>query len=135
MGAFLDPVADKLLVCVCLVLLTSELRLARLPTAVIVGREVAVSALREWAAGRGASKRVAVSSIGKLKTAVQMISLLLLMLARPGNEGMTQAAMSLQALGLGSLYLSALLACMSAYKYAHALWPLLSNEGANHRDD
>ena len=123
-GAFLDPVADKLLVCVCLVLLSAELGMAvALPTAAIVGREVTVSALREWAAGRGQRSLVAVGSYGKLKTAVQMLSLTLLMLARPGTSGMTDLRAATQYVGIGLLYVAAVFAGVSAYEYAQAAWP------------
>ena len=86
-GAFLDPVADKLLVCACLVLLTGAMGMAvAIPTTVIVSREIAVSALREWMASRGKSGLVAVGWWGKLKTAAQMTSLLLLLAARAGER-------------------------------------------------
>ena len=80
-GAFLDPVADKVLVCTCLVLLSGALgALIALPTAVIVCREVSVSALREWMGQRGERAAVAVGFSGKAKTAAQMVALQLLLL-------------------------------------------------------
>ncbi|KAL3902677.1 MAG: hypothetical protein SGPRY_011968 [Prymnesium sp.] len=84
-GSFLDPVADKLLVCSTLSLLSGTLGAAvAIPTACIVSREIAISALREWMAGKGRRGEVAVGVWGKLKTASQMSALLLLLLARPG---------------------------------------------------
>lgn len=77
LGQFLDPVADKLIVAVALVLLTSQqqhLPYFAIPAAIIVGREIGVSALREWMAELGKSTSVAVSFIGKLKTSIQMVA-------------------------------------------------------------
>lgn len=74
-GAFLDPVADKLMVCAALVLLTKLDRVDALVAFVIIGREITISALREWMAQLGASRSVAVSFIGKLKTTAQMIAI------------------------------------------------------------
>ena len=82
LGAFLDPVADKLMVAVVLVILLQanpSIALA-LPVAVIIGREITVSALREWMSELGARTQVAVSSLGKVKTAAQMIAIVLLIL-------------------------------------------------------
>ena len=74
-GAFLDPVADKFLVCAALLVLVHLGRLHALVALVIIGREIAISALREWMAQIGASRSVAVHMAGKLKTAVQMIAI------------------------------------------------------------
>jgi CDP-diacylglycerol--glycerol-3-phosphate 3-phosphatidyltransferase len=74
-GAFLDPVADKFLVCAALLVLVHEQRLHALVALVIIGREIAISALREWMAQIGASRSVAVHMIGKVKTVVQMIAI------------------------------------------------------------
>lgn len=74
-GAFLDPVADKILVCAALLVLVHEQRVHALVALVIVGREIAISALREWMAQIGASRSVAVHMIGKVKTAVQMVAI------------------------------------------------------------
>ena len=88
LGAFLDPVADKLMVCIALVLIVAEPNLQfdyitsafiTVPAAVIVAREIIVSALREWMAEIGKRTKVAVSRIGKLKTAVQMLALVILL--------------------------------------------------------
>ena len=124
LGAFLDPVADKLLVCTCLVLLSGAAGpVVAAPTAVIVCREVAVSALREWMGSRGKSSAVAVGWWGKAKTATQMASLLLLLIAQPGANSATHLA------GLALLYVATLLACTSGFQYAAAAWPSMSDEG------
>tara|TARA_R110002072_G_scaffold1559_8_gene12967 strand:- start:6336 stop:6908 length:573 start_codon:yes stop_codon:yes gene_type:complete len=84
-GAFLDPVADKLLVVMALVLLTANYPSPWfvVPTAVLIGREVFISALREWMAGRNQRDLVAVGYIGKVKTTVQMIAIIVLMAYTP----------------------------------------------------
>lgn len=74
-GAFLDPVADKFLVCSTLLVLVHLQRLDALVALVIIGREIAISALREWMAQIGASRSVAVHMLGKLKTTVQMVAI------------------------------------------------------------
>ncbi|MFY8086534.1 MAG: CDP-diacylglycerol--glycerol-3-phosphate 3-phosphatidyltransferase [Rubrivivax sp.] len=74
-GAFLDPVADKFLICAALLVLVDLNRLEVLVALVIIGREIAISALREWMAQIGASSSVAVHMLGKVKTAVQMIAI------------------------------------------------------------
>ncbi len=74
-GAFLDPVADKFLVCAALLVLLQLDRVNALVALVIIGREIAISALREWMAQIGASRSVAVHMIGKLKTGAQMVAI------------------------------------------------------------
>jgi len=74
-GAFLDPVADKFLVCSTLLVLVHLQRVGALVALVIIGREIAISALREWMAQIGASRSVAVHMLGKLKTTVQMVAI------------------------------------------------------------
>ena len=74
-GAFLDPVADKFLVCASLLVLVHLQRADVFVALIIIGREIAISALREWMAKIGASKSVAVHMIGKLKTTVQMVAI------------------------------------------------------------
>jgi CDP-diacylglycerol--glycerol-3-phosphate 3-phosphatidyltransferase len=74
-GAFLDPVADKFLVCAALLVLVHLNRVHALVAFVIIGREIAISALREWMAQIGASRSVAVHMLGKLKTVVQMVAI------------------------------------------------------------
>ena len=80
-GAFLDPVADKLIVCIALVLVIykNPSMFVLIPSLVIIGREITVSALREWMAELGQRRKVAVSNLGKLKTSVQMISITFLL--------------------------------------------------------
>ena len=74
-GAFLDPVADKFLVCACVLVLVHLQRADVFVALIIIGREIAISALREWMAQIGASKSVAVHFVGKLKTTVQMVAI------------------------------------------------------------
>lgn len=74
-GAFLDPVADKFLVCACVLVLVHLKRTDVFVALIIIGREIAISALREWMAQIGASKSVAVHMVGKLKTVVQMVAI------------------------------------------------------------
>ncbi len=74
-GAFLDPVADKFLVCACVLVLVDLDRADVFVALIIIGREIAISALREWMAQIGAAKSVAVHMIGKLKTVVQMVAI------------------------------------------------------------
>jgi CDP-diacylglycerol--glycerol-3-phosphate 3-phosphatidyltransferase len=74
-GAFLDPVADKILVCAALLVLVKLDRVDVLVALVIIGREIAISSLREWMAQIGASRSVAVHMLGKLKTATQMTAI------------------------------------------------------------
>ena len=74
-GAFLDPVADKILICASLLVLLSDGRVDTLVALIIIGREIAISALREWMAQIGASRSVAVHMLGKLKTVSQMVAI------------------------------------------------------------
>ncbi len=74
-GAFLDPVADKFLVCAALLMLLQMDRVNVLVALIIIGREIAISSLREWMAQIGASKSVAVHMVGKVKTTVQMVAI------------------------------------------------------------
>jgi cardiolipin synthase len=78
-GAFLDPVADKLMVAAALIVLVEFGRVGAIVSLIIIGREIAVSALREWMAGEGQSSSVGVAMIGKVKTAVQMLAILFLL--------------------------------------------------------
>jgi CDP-diacylglycerol--glycerol-3-phosphate 3-phosphatidyltransferase len=82
-GAFLDPVADKFLVCACLLVLVHLGRTDVFVALIIIGREIAISALREWMAQIGASRSVAVHMIGKVKTTVQMVAIPFLLLDAP----------------------------------------------------
>jgi len=135
LGAFLDPVADKLMVVVALVLIVShepsELHflkfnphlLITLPAAVIVGREITISALREWMAEMGARGKVAVSSMGKLKTIFQMTGLSMMLFRSdvwfiPAFE-----------LGVYCLVAAAALTLWSMIVYLRAAWPELMRSG------
>ena len=119
LGAFLDPVADKLLVVTTLVALTASTPGVALPAAVIVAREVAVSALREYCADRGQRDAVAVGGAGKLKTATQMAALLVL------TGRLAPRA------GLGLLRVSAALALYSgALLFAQARPVFAASDGA-----
>lgn len=120
-GAFLDPVADKLIVAVALVLLVEahhNLWLT-LPAIIIISREIVVSALREWMAEIGARAQVAVSDLGKWKTAAQMLALVIL-LAIPPQFSLWVG------LGYALLYISAALTLLSMAQYLRAAWPHLS---------
>lgn len=123
-GAFLDPVADKLIVAVALVaLLTYNNTIAfAVPAAVIIGREIAVSALREWMAALGQRASVAVSMLGKIKTTAQMIAILILL------SGQDLFGLPLQKIGLWLLYVAAILTLHSAILYLRAAWEVLRQE-------
>jgi CDP-diacylglycerol--glycerol-3-phosphate 3-phosphatidyltransferase len=119
-GAFLDPVADKLMVAVALVLLVDEhsnLWLT-LPAAIIIGREIVVSALREWMAELGARAHVAVSKLAKWKTAAQMVALVILLANPPAFTAWVL-------LGYALLIISAVLTLWSMVQYLRAAWPHL----------
>jgi CDP-diacylglycerol--glycerol-3-phosphate 3-phosphatidyltransferase/cardiolipin synthase len=120
-GAFLDPVADKLMVATALVLLVQAIPtpLMAVAAAIIIGREIAISALREWMAQIGSHGRVAVSRVGKFKTTVQMIAVLLLLYREPLWVFPTLE------LGLGLLVIAAALTLWSMAHYLMAAWPAL----------
>lgn len=119
-GAFLDPVADKLMVAVALVLLVEEHAniWLTLPAAIIIGREIVVSALREWMAELGERAQVAVSRWGKWKTAAQMGALVIL-LANPAFFTVWVL------IGYGLLFIAAALTLWSMCQYLLAAWPHL----------
>lgn len=120
-GAFLDPVADKLMVAIALVLLVERYHAwwFSLPAVVIIGREIVISALREWMAEIGKRTRVAVSSIGKIKTMVQMLSIIGFLLIAP------ESSMALQFACMLMLYSAALLTLWSMIVYLRAAWPVM----------
>jgi CDP-diacylglycerol--glycerol-3-phosphate 3-phosphatidyltransferase len=124
LGAFLDPVADKLMVAVALVLLVEADPRAwlALPAIVIIGREITVSALREWMAEIGARAQVAVSAVGKFKTTAQMVSIILLLL----RDSVFGPLVYLP--GLALLYAAAVLTLWSMVIYLRAAWPSLSGQ-------
>jgi CDP-diacylglycerol--glycerol-3-phosphate 3-phosphatidyltransferase len=121
-GAFLDPVADKLMVVVALVLLVqaNPSPWFAIPAAVIVGREIAISGLREWMAEIGKRRRVAVSISGKFKTIAQMVALILLLYREP-LLGLPTAS-----IGFVLLYAAAILTLLSMVVYLRAAWPMLT---------
>jgi CDP-diacylglycerol--glycerol-3-phosphate 3-phosphatidyltransferase len=121
-GAFLDPVADKLMVAVALVLVVGEIKLPFLaiPAAIIVGREIMVSALREWMAEIGKRMSIAVSLLAKVKTVVQMLALILLLLYRPGTSSLFEIV------GCFLLYIAAALTIWSMVMYLKIAWPDLT---------
>lgn len=121
-GAFLDPVADKLMVATALVLILGErgIYFLAVPAAVIVGREIAISALREWMAEMGKRTSIAVSQIGKIKTALQLVALALLLLYNPDGNTHDFVVMCL---GTGLLYAAAVLTLWSMVLYLKAAWP------------
>ena len=127
-GAFLDPVADKLMVAVTLVLLVDNNPtpyagiLMAAPAAVIIGREIVVSALREWMAEFGEPAQVAVSVIGKIKTATQMQALVLLIYGEPIGAFPTADV------GFVLLYVSAGLTLWSMVIYLRAAWPAMQKD-------
>jgi len=143
LGAFLDPVADKFLVCTALVLLSGALGvLVAGPTALIICRELGVSALRERLAVLGAPNFVPVGQWGKVKTATQLVALFLLLLSGAGGPGgrplhmvgsltllgrtFTAATDTLlRRAGLNLLYLAAALTASSAVPYVRTAWPVL----------
>ncbi|WDS36574.1 CDP-diacylglycerol--glycerol-3-phosphate 3-phosphatidyltransferase [Pseudoxanthomonas sp.] len=129
-GAFLDPVADKLMVAVALFLIVQGHPTPWMAfwAAVIVGREIAVSALREWMAEIGQRGKVKVAWIGKVKTTVQMVALgCLLYSVRPASHSLSNIWMSVPVFHLGDwlLAVAALLTLYSGYQYLRAAWPSL----------
>jgi CDP-diacylglycerol--glycerol-3-phosphate 3-phosphatidyltransferase len=120
-GAFLDPVADKITVAVALTMLVEVHAVwwLTLPAIVIIGREIVISALREWMAEAGRRANVAVSYVGKIKTAAQMTAIALLLAFLPNHEYMWT--------GLTLLYIAALLTLWSMFVYLQAAWLSLNN--------
>jgi cardiolipin synthase (CMP-forming) len=123
-GAFLDPVADKLLVCVALVMLLELGRVASGVAAIIIGREIAISALREWMATIGARRSVAVSSMGKLKTVLQLVAIPLLLF-----HDRLFGIVDTRLLGTWLIYLAAILTLWSMGYYLKQAWPQLRSGG------
>lgn len=126
-GAFLDPVADKLMVSVALVLLVERHNdlLFTLAACVIIGREIVVSALREWMAELGKRTSVAVSFIGKVKTGFQMVSIIVLLAVDAQRDGS-----EVLALGVLLLYVAAGLTIWSMWQYLRAARVVLAEEDA-----
>ncbi len=123
-GAFLDPVADKLMVAITLILLVereANVWLA-IPAMVIIGREITVSALREWMAEMGSRAVVQVSWVGKIKTVCQLFAIFLLLLSSPDIFNIPKS------IGYLFMWIAALLTLWSMYSYLRAAWPHLTSE-------
>ena len=122
-GAFLDPVADKIMVAVALIVVLQHdpRMLVMLPVIVIIGREITISALREWMAELGERTTVEVSNMGKFKTAAQMLAIIMMVYADP------VADLSIYIAGIVLLYVASVLTFWSMYIYLKAAWPTLSD--------
>ena len=125
-GAFLDPVADKLMVAGALLVLVQLDRVNAVVAFIIIGREIAISALREWMAQIGASKSVAVSSIGKIKTTAQMVAIPMLLF-----HGQLFGVIDTLFWGRWLLGVAAALTVWSMFYYLRKAWPLIK-ENAGH---
>ena len=123
-GAFLDPVADKLMVAIALLLTVQKHPTVwmALWAAVIIGREIAVSALREWMAELGQRATVKVATIGKIKTIVQMVALICLLYQEP------LLGINVFVMGEWLLAAAALLTLWSGFAYLRAAWPVLRED-------
>jgi len=126
LGAFLDPVADKLMVCAALVVLLSLGRIDEFVALVIIGREITVSALREWMAIVGAAASVAVNWMGKLKTIMQMVAIPFLL-----YHDRLFGVIPVAAIGTLLIYVAAALTVYSMFYYLRLAWPhLISGDGS-----
>lgn len=121
-GAFLDPVADKLMVAAALIVLVKLAYVGTLVAFIIIGREIAISALREWMAQLGSSKSIAVSMLGKVKTTFQMLAILLLLYHEP--------VMGFSAHEIGTLliYIAVILTLWSMIYYLMLAMPQISKK-------
>ena len=121
-GAFLDPVADKLIVAAALIVLVQVHATAvfALPAIVIISREIVISALREWMAELGNRTSVAVSYVGKVKTTLQMVAIAVLLAVDPVLHPVWDQV------GIVLLYIAAILTLWSMVIYLRAAWPELS---------
>jgi CDP-diacylglycerol--glycerol-3-phosphate 3-phosphatidyltransferase len=124
-GAFLDPVADKLMVAAALTVLLQLGRVDAVIAFIIIGREITISALREWMAKIGAARSVAVSFIGKLKTTAQMVAIPLLLFHDPLGP------LDPQGLGTWLIYAAALLTLWSMAYYLRKAWPAILARAAD----
>ena len=120
-GAFLDPVADKLMVAAALIVLVEFDRVGAVVSLIIIGREIAISGLREWMATIGKSSNVAVAMIGKIKTAAQMLAILLLLYFDPIGSFNTTLV------GTVLIYVGAILTLVSMGYYLKAAWPIIKD--------
>ncbi len=117
-GAFLDPVADKFLVCACLLVLVHLERADVFVALIIIGREIAISALREWMAQIGASRSVAVHMIGKVKTMVQMVAIPFLLF-----DGVLLGLIDTRLWGVWLIWVAAVLTVWSMVYYLQKALP------------
>jgi len=117
-GAFLDPVADKILVCASVLVLVHLGRADVFVALIIIGREIAISALREWMAQIGASKSVAVHMIGKLKTTVQMIAIPFLLF-----DGLLLGVINTHLWGVWLIWVAAVMTVWSMVYYLQKALP------------
>jgi CDP-diacylglycerol--glycerol-3-phosphate 3-phosphatidyltransferase len=117
-GAFLDPVADKFLVCACVLVLVHMGRTDVFVALIIIGREIAISALREWMAQIGASGSVAVHMVGKLKTTVQMVAIPFLLF-----DGLLFGSINTHAWGVWLIWAAAVLTVWSMVYYLQKALP------------
>lgn len=124
-GAFLDPVADKLMVAGALLVLVHLDRVDHFIAFIIIGREIAISALREWMAQIGASRSVAVSSLGKIKTAAQMTAIPMLLF-----HDYLFGVIDTQLAGEVFLLIAAILTVWSMFYYLRRAWPLIKEKAA-----
>ncbi|MFT6394844.1 MAG: CDP-diacylglycerol--glycerol-3-phosphate 3-phosphatidyltransferase/cardiolipin synthase [Methylophilaceae bacterium] len=120
-GAFLDPVADKLMVAAALIVLVEFDRVGAVVSLIIIGREIAISGLREWMATIGKSSNVAVAMVGKIKTAAQMLAILLLLYFDPVGSFDTALV------GTVLIYVGAILTLVSMGYYLKAAWPIIKD--------
>lgn len=123
-GAFLDPVADKLMVAAALIVLVQLGRTDAIVAMIIIGREITISALREWMAKIGASKSVAVSMLGKIKTTAQMLALPMLLYYAP------LAGFDMKVIGNWLIWIAALLTLWSMGYYLRMAWPEIAKRSA-----
>ena len=117
-GAFLDPVADKFLIVATLLVLLEQDRVGALVALIIIGREIAISALREWMAQIGASRSVAVHMLGKLKTVAQMVAIPFLL-----YDGTLLGLIDTQLWGTALMYVAAVLTIWSMAYYLRRAIP------------
>ena len=127
-GAFLDPVADKLMVAAALILLVQLERVDAIVALVIIGREITISALREWMARIGQSASVAVARLGKFKTAAQMVAIPMLLYHQ--NIGW----LNISLIGEILIYVAAALTLWSMAYYLHRAVPLLTSHSNKAQD-
>ena len=126
-GAFLDPVADKLMVAAALIVLVEFGRVGAIVSLIIIGREIAVSALREWMAGEGQGNSVAVAMIGKVKTAAQMLAILFLLYWDNIQLG-SWATFPTQIVGHVLIVIAAFLTLLSMAYYVKLAWPQIKGK-------